>query len=73
MTKKAILEAAQQLPVEDQAELLDALWDSVLENSPPELTDEEKRIIDGRLKLMEENPDSGIPWEEAKKMIRKMP
>ncbi len=73
MIKNAILEAAQQLPAEERVELLDELWDSVLEHSPPELTPEEKRIIDERLKSMEENPDSGIPWEEAKKLIRKMP
>ena len=73
MTKEAIIQAAKQLPAEEQAEILDELWDTVFENSPLELTEEEKQIIDERLKSMEENPGRGIPWEQAKQMIRKMP
>ena len=44
-----------------------------LDESHFEFTEEEKRIIDERLKSMEENPDRGIPCEQAIKTIRKMP
>lgn len=62
-----LLSQAQQLSVEDQLELVEALWDSIAErNAVPGPTDAQKAELDRRLAEHEANPEDVVPWSEVK-------
>jgi len=69
MTVEAVLKNAEELTLEERAELIrrlergliDAGWESV-----PELSDEMKALLDERVAEADANPDAGIPWEVVK-------
>ncbi len=59
------------LTVEERLELLDRLWDSLVDT--PEripLTDAQKEELDRRLDDFERDPSIGIPWDEVRKRIQ---
>jgi putative addiction module component (TIGR02574 family) len=62
-----LIEVAKGLSLPERIELLDALWESVVEDGyEPPLTDEQKIELDRRLKAHRENPDDVIDWETIK-------
>ncbi len=66
MTKSQLTHEALALPMEDQLDLAQALWQNA---SPPpelELSPELKTMLEARLKEAQENPDDGHTWEEVK-------
>jgi len=71
MTKNAILEAAQQLPLKEQETLVQELVDGFGTDTEDFFTPEEKAEIDRRLDAMAADPNRGIPWEQAKEEIRR--
>lgn len=62
---RAEVEKLLELPAEDRAEVVSILWES-LEQEPLPLTAEEKALLDERLAEAEQNPNSGIPWEQVR-------
>ncbi|HEV2208122.1 MAG TPA: addiction module protein [Verrucomicrobiae bacterium] len=55
-----------ELPVAERLQLVEDIWNSIAEFPEKlELTEEEKRLIDQRLKAREQNPKAGSPWEEV--------
>lgn len=59
------------LTVEERLELLERLWDSLVDT--PEripLTDAQKEELDRRLDDFERDPSIGIPWDEVRKRIQ---
>ena len=59
------------LTVEERLELLERLWDSLVDT--PEripLTDAQKQELDRRLDDFERDPSIGIPWDEVRKRIQ---
>jgi putative addiction module component (TIGR02574 family) len=61
-----------QLSVDERIELACAIWDSISENAPIELTEAQKRELDRRLADREANPDDRRPWEEIRdELLRK--
>jgi putative addiction module component (TIGR02574 family) len=55
-----------ELPVEERLKLIGDIWDTIAD--APEalaLTEEDKRLIDERLKARELNPNAGAPWQEV--------
>lgn len=67
MTKEAIIEEAKKLPVEDQRDIVEALW--LITNEDYELSDEEKTLVDRRWKRMQEHPEESLSLEELKKRV----
>lgn len=67
----AELAAILALPVADQLDLAHSIYASIPEGErpPAELSDEFKRELDRRLQDARDNPDAGIPWEEAKQRL----
>lgn len=66
MTKADLTRLALELPIDEQLELAQTLWDNA---SPPEdftLTPEIRDLLDARLLEAEKNPEASIPWEEMK-------
>lgn len=62
-----LLEQARQLSVEEQLELVEALWDNIVEwSAVPLLTDAQKVELDRRLAEYDANPDDVVPWSEVK-------
>ena len=58
------------LSIPERIQLVEDIWDTiVVEADSVELTEEEKKIIDGRLKAYHQNPDLGSPWKDVFKRI----
>lgn len=66
MTKTQVTEEALSLPVEDQLDLAQTLWDNASPPAEVELSPELKELLEARLEEARENPDAGIPWEDVK-------
>jgi putative addiction module component (TIGR02574 family) len=60
----------EKLTVPQRLELIGELWDSIPNEEPPPLTDEQRQELDRRIAALDANPDSGRPWEEVKARIQ---
>jgi putative addiction module component (TIGR02574 family) len=58
------------LPVEDRIQLAMSIWDSVAEDVV-HLSDEEKQLLDKRLREHHENPSAGDSWEAVRDRLWK--
>jgi len=58
------------LPVEDRIRLAMSIWDSVAEEST-QLSEDEKRLLDERLRDHLENPSTGESWEVIRERLWK--
>lgn len=62
-----LLEEARHLTVDDQIELVAALWDDMaISDALPLPTEAQKAELDKRLEDHLKNPEDVIPWSEAK-------
>jgi putative addiction module component (TIGR02574 family) len=62
-----VLQAAKNLPLLERLELLDALWESIVEEGyEPPLTNAQADEIDHRLKAHQLNPDDVVDWKTIK-------
>jgi putative addiction module component (TIGR02574 family) len=62
-----LLDQARQLSVEEQLELVEALWDEIAKrNAIPPPTEAQKAELDRQLADHEANPDDVVPWSEVK-------
>ncbi len=62
-----LLDQARQLSVEDQLELVEAIWDIIAKSdAAPPPSDAQKAELDRRLADHEANPGDVIPWSEVK-------
>jgi putative addiction module component (TIGR02574 family) len=63
---KAVLAEATQLPVADRIQLIDALWDTVPEDSLPALTEDWLNEIRRRSADFDAGRANAIPWEQVR-------
>lgn len=64
---ETLLDQVRQLSVEEQIELVEALWDSIVgRNAVPGPTEAQKAELDRRLLDHAANPDDVVPWSEVK-------
>lgn len=62
-----LLSQVRQLSVQDQLELVEALWESIAKrNAVPGPTDAQKTELDRRLAEHEASPDDVVSWSEVK-------
>lgn len=62
-----ILDTAKSLPLSERIELVEALWESIIqEGYEPELTAAQAEELDRRLAAHEKNPDDVVSWESVK-------
>ena len=55
-----------ELPVQERLQLVEDIWNSIADAPDAlELTDEDRSLIDARLKSREQNPTAGAPWAEV--------
>ena len=64
--------ALKQLSVAERIQLVEDLWDSIIEDAPddafpisPELAVE----LDRRVAELKANPELGVPWDEVRRSI----
>ena len=59
------------LPLPEQLQLVEDLWDHIAASKEPlPVPDWQKDELDRRKRNFEANPDSAIPWDDAKRQIR---
>jgi putative addiction module component (TIGR02574 family) len=62
-----LLDQARKLSVDEQIELVEALWDNIVErNAVPPLTKAQVAELDARIADYEANPDDVGSWDEVK-------
>ena len=55
-----------ELPVEERLKLVGDIWDTIADAPEAlELSEEDKQLIDERLKARQLNPNAGAPWQEV--------
>lgn len=63
----SLFDQVRQLSVEEQIELVEALWDNIVErNAVPGPTEAQKAELDRRLSEHAARPDDVVPWSEVK-------
>lgn len=60
-----------KLSDQEKITLAGELWDEVMTEDVFELTEEQKKELDRRIKYAEENPDKLIPWDEVRAKLFK--
>lgn len=70
MTKAQLKHEALQLPVEEQLEIAEAIWEG-LESAAdqPQIPDWQRKLLDDRIAEDDADPGAGSPWEEVKQRI----
>jgi putative addiction module component (TIGR02574 family) len=67
MMNTSLFDQVLELSVEEQLELVEALWDSIVDrNAVPSPTNAQKTELDRRLVDHATNPDDVVPWDEVK-------
>jgi putative addiction module component (TIGR02574 family) len=62
-----LIETAKGLSLPERIELLDALWESIVEDGfEPPLTDAQAAELDRRVKAHQDNPNEVVDWETIK-------
>ncbi len=62
-----LLQQARALDIDEQIELVEAIWDGIVSRSAaPSLTEAQKTELDRRLADHLANPDDVVPWSEVK-------
>jgi putative addiction module component (TIGR02574 family) len=70
--RKGLLAEAAKLSVSDRIELVEAIWDTVhpdLQAIP--LPESHRAELERRLADLDENPDTGSPWEEVRARLER--
>jgi putative addiction module component (TIGR02574 family) len=62
-----LLDTAKSLPLSERIELVEALWESTIQDGyQPGVTTAQAEELDRRLAAHEKNPDEVISWETVK-------
>ena len=64
--KKQTATDTLNLSIPERIQLVEDIWDTIAAQADRvELTEEEKKVIDERLKKYHQNPNLGSPWEDV--------
>lgn len=64
MTQLSLPPEIRHLPVAERVDLVDRIWDSIVEDEKQfQLSDEQKAELDRRLAARAESPDRGVSWQ----------
>lgn len=66
MTKADLTQRALELPVEEQLDLAQTLWEHASPEADHSLPTELLELLEARLLEARTNPEAGIPWEEVR-------
>lgn len=70
---KTLPDEIRQLSVPERLQLLEDIWDSILEDEQdlPSLSDAQKAELDRRLEAYDADPARAIPWTEARARLNR--
>jgi putative addiction module component (TIGR02574 family) len=72
MQMTATLKKIELWPLDDQIELVQMLWDRIVDSGwQPELTEEQRGEFDRRLAALDANPDDVLTWEQIVRHVRR--
>ena len=72
MSLQAALEEIAKLSSEEKLQLVEEIWDDLIEHSEDiPLTEAQKKELDRRLDEYEKNPENVLTWKEVKASIRR--
>jgi putative addiction module component (TIGR02574 family) len=61
----------RKLPLHERLQLVEDLWDSIaLDDTDLEVPQWQKDELERRRRQFQSHPETGIPWESAKEIIR---
>lgn len=66
MTKADVTRLALELPIDEQLDLAQTIWDHASPAGNFSLSPELRETLEARLQEARENPEAGIPWQEMK-------
>lgn len=66
MTKADLTRHALELPIDEQIELAQAIWEHASPEADFVLSDDLKELLEARLLEARLHPEEGITWEEMK-------
>jgi len=68
--KKQTATDTLNLSIPERIQLVEDIWDTIAAGADQvELTEEEKKVVDERLKMYHQNPNLGSQWEDIFKRI----
>ena len=70
MTKADLTRRALELPIDEQLDLAQTLWEYASPSADFILAPELADLLESRLQEVRENPEAGTPWEEVKARLR---
>ncbi len=50
---------------DERLALVQAIWDTIVAEGPPPLTEAKRQELDRRIAEDDASPDDGVPWEEV--------
>jgi putative addiction module component (TIGR02574 family) len=70
MTDSTLPPEIRLLPVAERLNLVEQIWDSIVEDEhASELTEAQKAELGRRVALHDESPNRGIPWEDVRNRL----
>ena len=68
-----LLAEAKKLSISERIELVEAIWDTIgQESASIPVPEAHKAELDRRLKDLADNPEAGSPWEEVRTRLEQM-
>lgn len=56
----------RRMPVPDRLVLVGKIWDSIVEDGLPPLSEEQRHLLDERLAALESNPGEAEAWDKVR-------
>ena len=66
MTKADLIRQALELPLDEQLDLAQTLWEHASPETDFTLTAELRDLLESRRLEARANPEAGVPWEDVK-------
>ena len=66
MTKADLIRQALELPLDEQLDLAQTLWEHASPEADFTLTPDLRDLLESRLLEARTNPGAGVPWEDVK-------
>jgi putative addiction module component (TIGR02574 family) len=70
LSYESLLADASRLPVADRIQLVEALWDTVPEESATPISAEQRAELNRRLDAYEANPEDVLTWNQVLEQLR---
>ena len=70
MSIEAALATLAALPIPDRIRAVQALWDSIPEDAPEVLTEEQRQLFGRRTAELDADPSIALTWDQIKARVK---